>query len=550
MSLTTVIVAYFGVTRIHDMTSSLTTVVTVDNDATRGARINQNVIAMNRTEYRVAADPSLASIASARQSTQVNEEDFHKRLQEARGSADASEQAMLDKIEEEYRAYTAQLVKGYDVEEKLSSAIHLTDEQKQIDAQVQANRQLANTLEADVKSYADHVGQRGDKIVRQAQSAAAGAIVLMIGVAIGGIVFGMVIGWLLATYGISKPINRSVEELRKLADGRLDTNISGVERGDECGDIAKGLMVFRDNAVKARDLEAEASAQKLRSEAERKKVMLDMADDFERSVGGIVSMVSSAATEMQAAASQLSATAHEASAQSLAVSSAAEEAGANVTSVASAAEELGASVSEIGRQVETSAGISSEAVHEADRAAQVVAELSAVAASIGSVVDTISGLAAQTNLLALNATIESARAGEAGRGFAVVASEVKALAGQTSKATTDISDKIGQIQETTSRAVGAIQSITRTITEINSTSTAIASAVEQQNAATQEIVQAVAQASIGTSEVTSNISGVAEAAEQTGAAASQVLSSSGELAEQAERLNHEMNRFLANVRAA
>ncbi|WP_324291023.1 methyl-accepting chemotaxis protein [Asticcacaulis sp. SL142] len=355
---------------------------------------------------------------------------------------------------------------------------------------------------------------------------------------------------LLAFGDIAKMLGRLTSQMQAIANGRLDQVIDGQSRGDEIGIMAKTLGVFKDGLAEAERLRHETAEQREQAEAQRKAAMLNLADQFERSVGGIVTLVSSAATEMQAAAAQLTSTAQETSAQSIAVSAAAEEAGTNVTSVAGSAEELGASVSEIGRQVQTSAHISATAVTEARQAMQVVEELNEVAGSINGVVDMISGLASQTNLLALNATIESARAGEAGKGFAVVASEVKQLAGQTAKATTEISAKIEQIQEATTRAVSVIQNITATIQEINNASTVIASAVEQQNAATQEIVQAVNQASMGTTEVTSNITGVAQAAEQTGAAASQVLSSSGELAEQAEKLRTEMDSFLATVRAA
>lgn len=350
---------------------------------------------------------------------------------------------------------------------------------------------------------------------------------------------------------VANPIARLTEALGRLASGEKLREIAGAGRKDEIGDISRAVdrirIVTEEEALQKA---ADAEAERQRQDQERRQMMLKLADEFEKSVGGIVSLVSSAATEMQASAQQLTTTAQQASAQSVAVSAAAEEAGANVTSVASSAEELGASVNEIGRQVETSASISSEAVEEASGAVRLVDELNTVAVSIGGVVDLIAGLASQTNLLALNATIESARAGEAGKGFAVVASEVKALAGQTAKATTEISDKIAHMQEATAKAAAAISNISGTITHINQTNTLIASAVEQQTAATQEIVQAVNQASIGTQEVTTNITGVAMAAEQTGTSAVQVLGASAELAQQAERLHQEMDKFLQTVRAA
>ena len=101
----------------------------------------------------------------------------------------------------------------------------------------------------------------------------------------------------------------------------------------------------------------------------------------------------------------------------------------------------------------------------------------------------IQAIAEQTNLLALNATIEAARAGDAGRGFAVVAHEVKALAGQTAKATAEISENVGLIQASTQNSVDAVREIGNAVREINEVTSNIAGAIGQQDQATREISQ-------------------------------------------------------------
>ena len=548
MSLVTAAVAAVGITRISAMNNGLQDVGQVDDMSLMGARMNQNLIMMSRSEYRVAADPSAGTITSAKEVATKNRQEFEERFAKVMtATATDSEKQELETIRQAYRAYGEGLDTTYQAAGQVDGQVVLSDAQKQINGLVKANRVRADALQAAIKSYVVDMDARSQKTNESATAAGKAAIVVMLVVALGGIVMGFVMGVIFARKLLVQPIAHLTTAMEAVARGDDNVHVPGSERGDEIGAMSRA---FGDNALRVARLAEQQREQEALVITERKTATLKLADDFEKSVGGIVTLVSAAATELQASATQLTATAEETSAQSVAVSAAANEAGTNVTSVAGAAEELGASVSEIGRQVETSAHISAAAVVEARSAAQVVAELDTVAASIGSVVDMISTLASQTNLLALNATIESARAGEAGKGFAVVASEVKQLAGQTAKATTEISAKIVQIQSATARAVTAIQNITGTIQQINGASSAIAAAVEQQGAATQEIVHAVTQASVGTNEVTMNITGVAQAAEQTGAAASEVLSSSSELAEQAARLHHEMDRFLATVRAA
>jgi methyl-accepting chemotaxis protein len=152
--------------------------------------------------------------------------------------------------------------------------------------------------------------------------------------------------------------------------------------------------------------------------------------------------------------------------------------------------------------------------------------------------------------LALNATIEAARAGEAGRGFQVVAAEVKALANQTAKATDDIAAQVAAIQGATQDSVKAIKSVSEISRRLSEIAVVISSAVEQQGAATQEIANNVQQAAAGTGDVSSNIAGVSVAAGETERVAGEVLASAREMAQQAEMLRSEVDRFLAEVKAA
>lgn len=276
---------------------------------------------------------------------------------------------------------------------------------------------------------------------------------------------------------------------------------------------------------------------------------VQLANDFESEIQGIVSVVTSSATEMQASSKSLSDMADNTARQSQVVAAASEEATRNVETVSSAAEELSASISEIARHVQDQSHMTSQAVTEADSTNATIKELGVASTEIGQVVKVITSIAQQTNLLALNATIEAARAGEAGKGFAVVANEVKELARQTARATEEISEKINAIQGSTGIAVTAIGSIGESIRKINEISTTIASAVEEQTAATNEISRNVAEAARGTAEVTNNISGVSQAATDSGTASGDMLAAAKGLTEESVKLDEAATSFLQRMRA-
>ena len=354
---------------------------------------------------------------------------------------------------------------------------------------------------------------------------------------------------LMVTRSVTKPIGGLVGAMKKLATGDFAVVLPGLGRKDEIGAVAEAVELFKAKAIERARTEAEAEETKSRqAAAERRTEMRRLADDFQNTVGNIVDGVSSASTELEAAAGSLSKTAETTQRLSNTVASASEEASANVQSVASASEQLAASVNEISRQVQESSAIAEQAVQQAERTDASIVGLSNAATRIGEVVQLITAIAAQTNLLALNATIEAARAGEAGRGFAVVAQEVKALATQTAKATEEISAQIGGMQAATGDAVIAIKEIGGTINRISEIAGVIAAAVEEQGATTQDIARNVQQAARGTSQVATTITEVDRGAGETGSASTQVLTSARSLSGESNRLKLEVDKFLSMVR--
>ncbi len=345
---------------------------------------------------------------------------------------------------------------------------------------------------------------------------------------------------------VTGPLAHLNDIMAKIAQGVFNTRVH-VERDDETGIALRNLQALQ--AKLGFDREQQKDLEK-RAAEQRKADMHKLAGEFEAAVGDVIETVAAAAGELETAAGTLTGTADTTQQLSIAVAAASEQASTNVQSVASATEEMSSSVTEISRRVQDSAKMAAEAVAQARQTNDRVSELSKSAARIGDVVELISSIASQTNLLALNATIEAARAGDAGRGFAVVASEVKALAAQTAKATGEIGQQIAGIQAATQESVAAIEQISGTIESLSEISTAVAAAVEEQGAATQEISRNVQQAALGTQEVSSNITNVQRGATETGSASSQVLSSAQSLSTESKRLKTEVDRFLANVRAA
>jgi methyl-accepting chemotaxis protein len=549
LSLITGVMAWIGVSSLHSVSDRSDTMKRSAERALLATRANNNVVSMNRAEFRSAIDPRDENRLAARVVIDEQVKQLEERLAEIAKTRDEKTQALLPTVTSALAAYQAQL----------KQTLHSVDEAKSADISHSATKlrdaamksqAAAEALRVAIRAVATRMDERVVENNKAAEEEYASASRLLEILAVGSVLFGLLFGFIVGQYGVAGPIRAVVELLKQLAGGKYDVDVHGTERGDEVGDVARTALVFKENGLAKIHMEREQKEAEARAAAQRRADMLQLADGFERAVGEIVETVASASTELEASATTLTSTAERSQELATVVSAASEEASTNVQSVASATEELSSSVNEISRQVQESARMASEAVQQARATNDRVGELSKAAARIGDVIELINTIAGQTNLLALNATIEAARAGEAGRGFAVVASEVKALAEQTAKATGEISQQISGIQGATQVSVHAIREISGTIERLSEISSTIAAAVEEQGAATQEISRNVQQAAEGTHQVSSNITHVQRGATETGSASSQVLSSAQMLSGDSNRLKTEVSKFLSSVRAA
>ena len=402
-------------------------------------------------------------------------------------------------------------------------------------------------LSVKIADFAEHRTE-AEVAAMQQEMASAEQRSMMIGIAVALMLVG---SWLFSVFTIARPTSALAARMRELAAGNFDVVLPGLGRRDELGEMAGAVEEFKMQAIaKAERDAADLDAQNKAAAAGRRAELIRFADQFEATVGSIVANVSASAEQLEASAGTLTRTAETTQNLSGQAAGASEQASSNMQSVAAATEELSASVEEIGRQAVESNRIAESAVLQAQQTDGRIGKLSRAAQEIGDVVKLITAIAEQTNLLALNATIEAARAGDAGRGFAVVASEVKSLASQTAKATDEISTHIAGMQGATQESVAAIKEIGGTIGQISNIASTIASAVQEQSSATQEIARSVQNVAEGTSEAAVNITEVNRGAAETGSASANVLEAARSLSSESTRLREELDRFMANIRAA
>jgi len=353
----------------------------------------------------------------------------------------------------------------------------------------------------------------------------------------------------LTARSILAPLTRLKQAMDAVAGGDNDARVSDVERTDEIGDMARAVVVFRDRGAERERL-SRAQVEQADDRSRQAEAVGAAARRFETSAGETIRSIRAVAADLAEASAGLDRSAAEVGTGAERALGAVDAAGRDITAAGGATEELAASIAAITDRTRASSEVAREAVEQTRRTSEKLGAFAETARRIGDVVELIRDIAAQTNLLALNATIEAARAGEAGRGFAVVANEVKALAGQTARATEDIATHVDSIQSASGEAVSAINLVDTTINQMAGLADAVAHAVAEQNAAVTAIAEGMHRATAQSQSGGEAIGGASVAAVSAGAMAGDVGRLAGDLGDRAEVLAAEVDRLLGAIRVA
>jgi len=369
-----------------------------------------------------------------------------------------------------------------------------------------------------------------------------GGVALLIVILIMGIA--MLIG-----RSISNPLKILAGTMAQLATGDLEAHVTGKDRGDEAGMIARSVEDLKGYLLEKNRRQLEEQQATMQGvEAQRRRIVVDMTDKFDKTVSLFLGVLSTSMEEMKDTAGDLKDLADQGQKKSSALKIATTAATENVTNVASASEEMLASIKEIANQIALSSSKSQKAVDQTKMAGNSISELKVLSDKIGEISKLIQNIASQTNLLALNATIEAARAGDAGKGFAVVASEVKALASQTGKATEEIEAQISAIQSATDNAVTTISTVSNIVMQVNEVSASVAAAMEEQSSAISDIVRNTQSAADRTKEAGEIAVLVSESSVQTQTSSASIDDAAGSLSKKTEDLRGAVEVFLAHLK--
>ncbi len=299
---------------------------------------------------------------------------------------------------------------------------------------------------------------------------------IVIAAALAGLI-GCALVWVVLVRLLARPLSRLASAMVALSRGAVETAVPGADRTDQVGDMARALLVFRDNLVAARNLTETAL-----ENARRTAVATTQASDA-------IGQVSDGAMTQLAELRQV------------------EEA---LGQTQDAVREVNRTTQDSSDRADESKTLLASNLVKLRSLIELVDAVAEDTERVTRIAGTIAKIATQTNILAINAAIEAARAGEHGRGLAVVAEEVRALAASSETLAQEIADVVlvagrrTREGSGTAAAVGeAMDELETLVTESARLAGAIAVAMEEQQATVTSITERVSTLSrIGQSNAT------------------------------------------------
>lgn len=368
---------------------------------------------------------------------------------------------------------------------------------------------------------------------------------------------------MLLSRAIARPVSSMTRTMADLAAGRTDIAVPDVERGDELGDMARAVLVFRDAAIAKQLAEAEAA----RAEAAQRMVvetvsahLSELADgnltatidaDFPASYAVVKTNFNNAITGLRTLISSVAEATATIRTGSDEIAQASEDLARRTEANAASLEETAAAVTQMDERLKATAQAATQTVKRAngaietvsngrevaDEAVRAMSRVSDSAKGIDSVIEGLDKIAFQTRVLAMNAAVEAGRAGEAGRGFAVVADLVSALAMRAEEEAGRARDQLTATQDDIGAAVDMVQKVDSALANISGDVSEVHALLERiadDNVAQSTTIGEVSNA-IGTMDHATQQN--AAMVEQTSAAARNLASEVTGLAEQAGQFN-------------
>src|SRR5256885_15965416 len=305
---------------------------------------------------------------------------------------------------------------------------------------------------------------------------------------------------LLLSRHITRPLMQITEAVRAVARGDWKSEVAGVERVDEVGDIARAVNVLQ-RSRQERDL-LRSDVAHAESVKKRREALEDAIRRFDRIMRSVLLSVSNSVETMDETARELARVSAVAEGEAVEAAFVSENTVSNVSSVRTATERLSAAISETVDGIRQAADVIALSNTAAQSASASAEGLARTTGEIDAIMRAIAEIAAQTNALALNATVQASRAAGSGN-FAAVVSDIKTLANRIGNANDDITQRLATIRGATSETGGSGRSIVQKLDIVLHQTRAIPLAMERQGAGSREIARGLSAAASGSGKVSS-----------------------------------------------